>query len=472
MKIQKIQKSITSTLQGGLRGVLATFILSISLSAQTYKTNYTHDYSQTLVMKVVISVPDQKGGTKIFNTFDQALEIIKQADALSLGVPKIIYLVGWQYNGHDDKYPSMFEVNKALKRPGDKDARESLLWLMKEAKKYHTIVSLHINMTDAYENSPLWDEYVEHDLLGKSFSGKLNVLGNYNGRKAYQIVYKKEWEAGYTKMRIDSLLKLLPPLREAGTIHVDAWIARPSRGHGISLEEEQEYQKKAAAYWREQEIDVTSEWVMDYMVGIVPFAWHFNKMNQEGYIKIPANVYTGSGLNPDVHKTDFALGFLFGKSMYGETVFPALNQGKRVEEWKDLFAKDFYLNCLQYFYLNKLKREKVEGKGKKRVAYFSDGVVVSLADSTVKRGSFLMREKDLVFFPVVWKDELQIATYSIKDEDRKVLLPDSWGDVKQVSMYRISAEGEQFVKNIRVKKGEMKLELKKRIPYLLKSVKK
>ncbi|RLD81470.1 MAG: hypothetical protein DRJ10_06150, partial [Bacteroidetes bacterium] len=83
-------------------------------------------------MKLGISVPDQKGGTRIINTFEDALEIIKKADKLSLGVAKIIYLVGWQYNGHDDKYPAFFEVNKAMKRKGDKTAEESLMWLMRE----------------------------------------------------------------------------------------------------------------------------------------------------------------------------------------------------------------------------------------------------------------------------------------------------------------------------------------------------
>jgi hypothetical protein len=29
--------------------------------------------------------------------------------------------------------------------------------LIKEAKAYHTTISLHINMIDAYKDSPLWD---------------------------------------------------------------------------------------------------------------------------------------------------------------------------------------------------------------------------------------------------------------------------------------------------------------------------
>ena len=54
-------------------------------------------------------------------------------DKRTVGIPKIVYLVGWQYNGHDSKYPAWFEVNERLKRPEDKTALESLKWLMKEA---------------------------------------------------------------------------------------------------------------------------------------------------------------------------------------------------------------------------------------------------------------------------------------------------------------------------------------------------
>lgn len=454
---------------GDRRGAfLLIMLLSFTLNAQTYVTDYNYDYSRTLVMKVVISVPDLKGGTKIFNNFDQALEIVKQADALSLGIPKIIYLVGWQYNGHDDKYPEMFEVNKALRRQGDKDARESLLWLMEEAKKYNTIVSLHINMTDAYDDSTLWDEYVKNDMISKTRTGHLMRIGHYNDKDAYQINYKNEWEKGYTKMRIDKLLDLLPPLREAGTIHIDAWIARNSEGQYKSMVTEAEYQKKALAYWRKKGLDVTSEWVMDYMVGLVPFAWHFNAMSQEGYLKIPANVYTGSGLNPDVPNTDFALGFLFGKSMYGETVFPAISLGKRVDEWQDLFVRDFFENVLQYNYLNRHKRLRVEGEGNNRVAYFSYGVKVSLVDSTVTDHGLLLREKDFVFFPVLWKEEKEIATYSKTDLTRIVTLPESWRCEKRLKLYKVTGEGLVFVKNIPVKKRTVKLILKGGTGYVIK----
>ena len=76
---------------------------------------------------------------------------------MSLGMPKIVYLVGWQYLGHDSKYPAWDSVNESLKRECDKTAKDSLLWLMEEGFKYNTTVSLHINIQDAYRDSPLWD---------------------------------------------------------------------------------------------------------------------------------------------------------------------------------------------------------------------------------------------------------------------------------------------------------------------------
>ena len=73
---------------------------------------YNFDYSQTMMMKLFLSSPDTvRGGSRVNCTFEEALAVIRKTDALTLGAPKILYLVGWQYNGHDDKYPAFFEMN-------------------------------------------------------------------------------------------------------------------------------------------------------------------------------------------------------------------------------------------------------------------------------------------------------------------------------------------------------------------------
>ena len=93
-------------------------VLFICLYACTslVRAQFNHDYSQTWVTKMALASLDERGDCIVRLTFEQALEMIRQSDNLSLGVPKIVYLVGWQYNGHDDKYPAFFEVNEHLKR--------------------------------------------------------------------------------------------------------------------------------------------------------------------------------------------------------------------------------------------------------------------------------------------------------------------------------------------------------------------
>ena len=442
-------------------------LFTLNVSGQCIKFN--HDYSKTLVMKLGLSIPDGKGGSKVFCNFETALELIEQADQLTLQVPKIIYLVGWQYNGHDDRYPAMFAVNERLKRPQDANARESLLWLMREARKYHTTISLHINMTDAYDNSPLWQTYLENDLISKTKFGSLMVIGNYNNRMAYQINYKNEWNAGWTQKRIDSLIQLLPELQNAGTIHIDAWIARESKGHYESLVTESEYQKKALNYWKEKGIDVTSEWVMDYMTGLVPFAWHFNARNQEQYLEVPAKIYTGGGINPDVAGSDFDLGFLFGQSMYGEGLWPTWQKNEEDKKnWDKRFASKFYLNCLQFFYLNTLERITVTGKGKERVAKFSNSVQVSLKDSIVSKQNVVFRERNTLFFPVVWKEETMLAAYSYEGSKNKLIsLPGAWKYFNELDVSEVSIHGLKHDKQIKVEEGTIRLDLNKGQPYIL-----
>src|SRR4051794_33854043 len=63
------------------------------------------------------------------------------------------------------EYPAWSEVNHRLKRTQDPTALDSLKWLMREGRKHHTVVSLHINALDAYEDSPLWQEYLQKDII-------------------------------------------------------------------------------------------------------------------------------------------------------------------------------------------------------------------------------------------------------------------------------------------------------------------
>ena len=277
---------------------------------------WRHDYAHALVMKLFLCRRDGAGRVaRVHLTFQQALDVLEKVDALTPGIPKIAYLVGWQFQGHDSKYPSWDEVNASLKRPEDTTARESLRWLIREARAHQTTVSLHLNMLDAYEDSPLWQEYVQKDVIAKDRKGDLIPGEIFDGMQSYQISYAREWECGLAQRRILSLLEMLPELKEGGTIHIDAFHSLRASGPsepispylGITTAEEIAAQRKVFRLFRREGLDVTSEagmyWLReDPFIGLQPMAWHFDIESfyerdwvgkPSNFNGLPANLYCG-----------------------------------------------------------------------------------------------------------------------------------------------------------------------------------
>lgn len=367
---------------------------------------FSYDYTKTMMMKLKMADPDRKGGSTIYCNAEKALEIIKGVDKITLGIKKIIYLVGWQYLGHDDKYPAFFDVNKGIKRPNDKTSYDSLIWLMNEAKKYNTVVSVHINFTDAYADSPLFDEYVKANALIRTASGKPAKIEKYNGKVCYKISYKEEWESGLFKKRVDKFLSLFP-IETAGTVHVDNFQCYVNRAPFVSAEEMQYYRNLMIDYLREKGIDITSEFtyregkgsVLLYgritrdftptrypiaLLNRIPAVWWADKMTIEEYFAYYPHVW-GGGLP----KNEKARNMFYG-NIHGEDAFLKDN-------WQEQFTREFCMINLPFFYLNAKKRVGFTDSRRSAVTY-SDGTVSS-ADGTIISGGMKVKDKDSVFLP-------------------------------------------------------------------------
>lgn len=367
---------------------------------------FSYDYTQTMMMKLKMADPDRKGGSIIYCNAEKALEIIKGVDKITLGIKKIIYLVGWQYLGHDDKYPSFFEVNEGIKRDNDKTAYDSLIWLMNEAKKYNTVVSVHINFTDAYADSPLFDEYVKLNALIRTASGKPAKIEKYNGKVCYKISYKEEWESGLFKKRIDKFLSLFP-IEEAGTVHVDNFQCYVNRAPFVSAEEMQYYRNLMIDYLREKGIDITSEFtyregkgsVLLYgrvtrdftptrypiaLLNRIPAVWWADKMTIEEYFKYYPHVW-GGGLPKNTKARN-----MFYGNIHGEDAFLKDN-------WEREFTKDFCMINLPFFYLNAKKRVGFTDARRNAVMY-SDGTISSI-DGTIISDGIKVKDAHGVFLP-------------------------------------------------------------------------
>jgi hypothetical protein len=431
----------TLTARVTLDGATATDDLDVRVLPKPARP-WIHDYTRTLTMKMFMA--DNKGNVSL--TFADGLEVVKKVDNLTRGIPKIFYLVGWQYDGHDTGYPAWDVVNPKLKRPQDDSALESLRWLIREARRYHTTISFHVNMLDASSASPLWQTYLDRDVIARNADGSLRtyVWG-------YPMSYTREWDEGLAQRRIDQLFEMFD-LPRIGTIHIDAFHQYiPNQGtgpispyHGISTDQEIETQKKIIRRFRDRGVDVTSEFAYSYrkdpLLGLQPLSWHFRNVDQ---MRIPASLHIG-GEGGDAR---------FGASMLGENRIR--NDSVNLTGFLDEFGR----TTLAWQYLNRLDRISDSGG----VVTFSDGVTSRrTADGklVIEQGDVLLRDGDDLFVPALWK-EREIIAYSRNGyASRTWRMPDAWRQVQHVDLYRIGLDGlTPLARDVRVQGGELELSL-------------
>lgn len=405
---------------------------------------YILEYDRMPRFFTYCSEPDQKGGARVYETFEQTMKRIVETDNITRGIPKIWQLIGWQYNGHDDRYPAFFEVNPALKRPQDSTARQSFLWLQSEAAKHNTRITVHINLTDAYTDSPLWDTYVKNDLIARNEDGTRYQTGVWNNRPAYEVCYTREWDAGFTQKRINKLIDLLQ-LQKSGTVHIDAFVIRDSKYHGITREMETMTMRKIYRYWRDKGIDVTGECVavqrIDPMIGLQPWAGWFDLTREQRSV-LPHNLVYGGGFGPPwLGKNDeqycLKTAFLF---CGGASASDAVN-----------VTQQYYQNSRKLLSYNKVNNTTT----------YEGGLVIDANNWTVKENGRLLREGDDAFIPALWQKGKEIIAFSKNGYPSKEwTLPPDWKEVRAVDIYSVTKDGIALkTKNVPITEGRITLSL-------------
>lgn len=436
-----------------------------------------HDYSKMYVTKLFLSHAEydrehlgrfkmrDNGKQTVRMTCEKAFEAIKGMDEITLGIPKIVYLVGWQYNGHDSKYPAFFEGNREVARPCDKDPLDSVRWLMREAKQYHTAVSLHINLFDAYADSPLFDEYVRADVLAKDKDGKL-IIGDW----AYKVNYAAEWEKGLLQKRVDRLCSLLP-IQEAGTIHVDAFhnsvpfpyvrsdgriamkfLSPISPWHGTTPEQDIAAKRKIVKYFDSKGIDVTTEGVNGMDVGgghegYFPMYWHYG--NRDYSLSLQASQACGGDCGVKA----------FGDNVSGEAIF--MNNLDLAKAF-NIFKREFCKSVLICQYLNTIGRKAlIEGKDGS-IGVFESGVRTMWKGgrlSVAKDGEVLCDGRDLLI-PAVWLGDGAVVAYSENGcNDRKWKIPSGTKLSAQAKAWTIDASGRTAFTRFKIDDGVVTITL-------------
>lgn len=441
--------------------------------------NFNYDYSKCMVMKLGMAHPEKKIPNKshVKLTFSDALEYIKKIDNITQGITKIYYLVGWQYLGHDDKYPDFFEVNEALKRPEDKTAYDSFKWLNAEAKKYNSIVSVHINFNDAYDNAPSFGEFVKNNALIRKKNGKIDPIENYNGRKCYKTCLKAYWETGLFKKMFDRFIETFPFIAETGTIHVDNFQCYKNYAPYISIREMQDARREMIKYVHNKGIDITSEFTykendslpnkpifglprdhfrketMD-TVGLIPLSWWCYRMTEKELVKTPPSVYCGGEFREKKYNK-----LLYG-NMHGEDIVTKENNN-----WAEDFIYRFATYQVPCHFLNSHKRLAINGKGSNLSCIFSDGIVSYAKGEKITLNNKLIKDGDTLFLPFVHKEKQYIA-YSVKGDIRIWDIPEK--NLKSAKIYRISENGNKLIKEIEILNNKIELFIKPKTALLIK----
>ncbi len=441
--------------------------------------NFNYDYSKCMVMKLGMAHPEKKIPNKshVKLTFSDALEYIKKIDNITQGITKIYYLVGWQYLGHDDKYPDFFEVNEALKRPEDKTAYDSFKWFCEESKKYHSVISVHINFNDAYDNAPSFGEFVKNNALIRKKNGKIDPIENYNGRKCYKTCLKTYWETGLFKKMFDRFIETFPFIAATGTIHVDNFQCYKNYAPYISIREMQDARREMIKYVHNKGIDITSEFTykendslpnkpifglprdhfrketMD-TVGLIPLSWWCYRMTEKELVETPPSVYCGGEFREKKYNK-----LLYG-NMHGEDIVTKENNN-----WAEDFIYRFATYQVPCHFLNSHKRLAINGKGSNLSCIFSDGIVSYAKGEKITLNNKLIKDGDTLFLPFVHKEKQYIA-YSVKGDIRIWDIPEK--NLKSAKIYRISENGNKLIKEIEVLNNKIELFIKPKTALLIK----
>lgn len=428
--------------------------------------DYRHAYHQTLTTKIHCARKPDRTET----TFPQALEIIRYVQHVTEGIPHITYLVGWQYLGHDSKYPAWFEVNDRLKGPDDVSAHDGLLRLMRAGREHNTTVSLHINMCDAYENSPLWDEYVGADVMNREPDGTICKGGVWGGEQSYHISKTREWRSGLAQRRIDRLLELLP-LSEQGTVHIDVFSPNPSAYHGLTIEAEVEAMKEILRYWRSRGVDVTKEWFHHEFAGLVPMVYHLN-LDEASRLKYPPDVICGGGegWNNRHWRSVYdprPAGMPEGGCLYDKAWGRSMDTDEALtaKNYREVFLGEFCLRTLPWYFLNRRRALTHVHTAERYEVSFTDNVRTSVDVATGKlelyRGDDRLVDGGDLLMPAEWTDGLLMAfseaggrrTWSVNGG-----LHPAWSGVGRAQMRDATGSWDDAV-DLTLDEGQLQIEL-------------
>jgi hypothetical protein len=401
---------------------------------------FKRDLSQTMTFKIMLrcATADQVSNLDL----GAVLKYLKQIDNITRGLPKVVILGGYQQDGHDHQYPWWTPADNTLFAPDGLKGKTALAWLMKEALKYHTHCTFHVNPFDAYMESPKWNYYAGKDLICKETDGTYVKGQKWWGRQSYFVDLVNEWKAGVTKERIDNLINIFPQLKETGVLYFDNITQYPaSPYHHQTSADQRNTIKQVALYLKNKYgIQLIAEYgdkqLYGYLSQGITWDWGayslgINPMEVPPYLMCGGRDIAHDKLLNQRLDIKPALQ-VFGSSVQFEDI--------QFQHYPDRAQREFAHHTLTYFNLNRLLREKYTVEDGAYTLNLSDNTVSRYKDSlhTITQDDNLIKSGYDVFMPVYWLDHLETMCYSLKGSTRKWVFPRTWNKVRSADIYLLT----------------------------------
>jgi len=385
-------------------------------------------YLDRVIFKIFLDSP----GSQDYTTFAEALDLIRRVSHLTGGAKMVVYLVGWQYHGHDTGYPSVDVVDERL------GGEKGLVDLILQARKYDALVGFHDNYDDAYMDSPAWDP----EVICRDPRGDLMKGGVWAGGQSY-IISNLRYARKYGLKRVDDTLRRFPI---QGSYHIDVLTAVPRRidwspESPVSSADNLRGKLMILEEFARHGVDVTSEGFAAPFVGPMR---HFRCLMRRPDLHVPGE-----------HRIPLIPFIYHGCVTYGTDPFQAggipeaiLYGAKFATDWTkhtpdERITEFYYLISLPWIMLNARMMSDYSDDGSVRRVTYSPGTHVEMSTDSrhyeVSVDGRLIARDFATFCPVAdgtWR------LYSREGGRITWSLPKRWTDSQRISVRALQADGE------------------------------
>ncbi len=362
------------------------------------------------------------------NPFTKTLDETKRIFLNTDGLGQFVILKGYGSEGHDSKHPDYGDIGKRQGGAADMEL------LCREAQKYNAFMGVHINGTESYPEAVAFDD----SLVNKTKKGWDWLDASYYINKRYDATSNNRM------LRLQSLKDQVPSLN---FIYCDVWygrgswdsrkLAREIHSLGLTLATEFPTDHENDAVW--------NHWAVDYNYG----------------------GKTIKGFNSQIvrfirnHQKDTWVGrhpLLGGSEM------------KDFEGWQGRIDYDSCINMtfqtdlptkyLQHFKIMQWNDDKIS---------FSDQVISKLiqGERVIEKDGRIILKGDAYLLPWNPQTEDKLYHWNPKGGTGVWELPKAWNNLNSVELYKLTDEGRQFIRSLKVEMGKVTIEAEAGIPYVI-----